>query len=146
MDEFGAAQGAGLHMVNDCLIVPVAAGLDEDGLERLKKEILNQLKTTSPRGVLINVSSVAILGSFGFSILRDTARAVEMMGGRTVFVGFQPGVAAALVDFGTDLEGILTAVTVQDAFDLLAGQPEGIAPEEENSPEDDSEGDDGTCI
>ncbi len=145
MDEHAAISGAGLHVVNDCLIVPVAADLDEDGLEHLRKEVLHRLKATGTRGVLINVSAVSILGSFGFSILKNMARAVEMMGGRAVFVGFQPGVAAALVDFDADLDGILTTVTAEDAFDLLAGQPEDNVPED-NTPEEESEGDNGTFI
>ncbi len=145
MDEHDAISGAGLHVVNDCLIVPVAADLDEDGLERLKKEVLHRLKATGTRGILINVSAVSILGSFGFSILKNMARAVEIMGSRAVFLGFQPGVAAALVDFDANLDGILTTVTAEDAFDLLAGQPEENGPKE-NSLEDAIEGDNGTFI
>lgn len=122
MDDPGAIPEAGFHVVNNCLIVPVASGLDEDGLSALKKEILTRLNTTRSRGVLINVSAVTILSSYGFSILKKTAGAVEIMGTRAVFVGFQPGVAAALVDFNADLSGIQTAVSMEDAFELLAGE------------------------
>lgn len=112
----------GLYIVDDCLIVPVAADLDEDSLTRLKLAVLDHLDSTRIRGVLINVSAVSILGSFGFSILRDTARSVKMMGATAVFVGFRPGVAAALVDFDADVSELLTAVTTKDAFALLKGR------------------------
>ena len=113
---------SGIQEINNCLIVPVGSHLDEDGLEQMGKAILARLASAHVRGVLINVSDIAILGSYGFSILKKTARAITMMGTPAVFVGFQPGVAAALVNLDTDFKGILTAVTPEDAFGMLKPQ------------------------
>ena len=126
---------SGMHEVGDCLIVPVGGGLDEDGLIRLKREILDHLALSRVRGVLINVSAVSILGSYGFSILLETARAVGMMGAMAVFVGFRPGVAATLVEFDTDLSDILTAVTTEDALALI--QDRNTAEDEDFPDEED---------
>lgn len=117
---------SGIHVVNDCLIVPIGANLDEDDLRIIGKKILARLEATHTRGVLINVSAVTILGSFGFSILKNTARAITMMGARAIFVGFQPGVASSLVDLDMDFSGILTAVTSKAAFELLAQQDSNL--------------------
>lgn len=141
--------GSGIHVVNGCLIVPVAGESDEDALKRMGENILACLKTFRPRGVLINMSAVPILGSYGFSILRNTARAVAMMGSRAVFVGFRPGVASALVDLETDFTGILTAVTTEDAFELLGpgtveNRPEEPDGEGEEAGEDGEEPDHGS--
>ncbi|HCY83873.1 MAG TPA: hypothetical protein DHV36_01930 [Desulfobacteraceae bacterium] len=119
MDDSLTPAVSGMHEVGDCLIVAVAGGLDEDGLTRLKREILAQLETSRARGVLINVSAVPILSAYGFSILLETVRAVGMMGAPAVLVGIRPGVAAALVELDIDLSGILTAVTTEDAFELI---------------------------
>lgn len=112
----------GIHEVNNCLMVPISGNLDEDDLRKIGKELLVRLETTHTKGVLINVSAVTILGSYGFSILRSTAGAIAMMGARVVFVGFRPGVASSLVDLDVDFTGILTAVTSEAAFELLAQQ------------------------
>ena len=45
-----------------------------------------------------------------------------MMGAIPVFVGFQPGVASVLVDLDIDFNDMLTAVTTEDAFDIIARQ------------------------
>jgi len=116
----------GIHVVNDCLIVPIGASQDEDHLQKIGKEILARLETPHTKGVLINVSAVTILGSYGFSILINTARAISMMGARAVFVGFQPGVASSLVDLDMDFTDILTAITPEAAFELLAQQKSNL--------------------
>jgi len=116
------SSGSGIYAVNECLIVPIRHDLDEGALKKIGKELLTRLKELGSRGVLIDVSAVSIMGSYGFLILKNTARAVEMMGATAVFVGFQPGVAASLVDLDMDFKGILTAVTTEDAFDILGYQ------------------------
>lgn len=103
-------------------MVPISGNLDEDDHRKIGKELLVRLETTHTKGVIINVSAVTILGSYGFSILRSMAGAIAMMGVRVVFVGFQPGVASSLVDLDVDFTGILTAVTSEAAFELLAQQ------------------------
>jgi rsbT antagonist protein RsbS len=122
MDKGPVVTEFGIHVVNDCLIVPIGDNLDEDALQKIGKEILTCLETTDTKGVLINVSAVTILGSYGFSILRNTARGIAMMGARAIFVGFQPGVASSLVDLDMDFNGLLTAITSEAAFELLAQQ------------------------
>ena len=119
MDEVNRSGATGIQQIEDCLIAHVDNGSDEDGLIRLKKSILDHMTRTRFRGVIINVSGVSILGSYGAAILMETSRAVEVMGAQMVFVGFRPGVAAALVEFDVDTSGIRTAVTAADAFDLI---------------------------
>jgi rsbT antagonist protein RsbS len=106
-------------MVNDCLIVPVNGDLDDAHALQLRQEILKNVKRTGTKEVLIDVSTVRVLDGVTFSIFRDTARMISMLGADVVFVGFQAGVASALVDLDIELEDICTAVTVQDGLELL---------------------------
>lgn len=121
MDDQHSGGSFGIQEIQGCLIAQVDKHSDEDGLIGLKREILNHLARGRFRGVIINVSQTLILGSYGAAILMETAHAVEMMGSAAVFVGFRPGVAAALVEFGLYFSGIKTAVTTADAFALLPG-------------------------
>jgi len=119
MDEMHSPDAAGIQEIEDCLIAHVDKGTDEDGLLSLKRSILAHMTRARFKGVLVNVSAVSILGSYGAKILMQTSRAVEMMGAAVVFVGFRPGVAAALVALDVDTSGIKTAVSTADAFELL---------------------------
>ncbi len=112
-----------IQVVNNHIIASIGANLDEDGLTMISRDILRAADREHTHGVIINMSAVSILGSHGFSILRNLAHAVELMGITVVFVGFQPGVAVALIDLDVDFTDILAASTTEDAFELLADKP-----------------------
>jgi len=122
MNEYSVSSDSAIHVIKDRLFVPVGGSLDEDGLRNIGKEILEHLAEKQIRGVVINVSAISIIGSYGLSVLKETAKSITMMGAIPVFVGFQPGVASALVDLDIDLSGILTAVTTEGALDIIAQQ------------------------
>ena len=48
------------------------------------------------------------------------AKMVSLLGARAIFVGFQAGVAAALIDLEVNLEDIRTVVTMADGLAELA--------------------------
>lgn len=122
MEDVSDFSVLGMNMVDNFLVVPVNVELDDDYVMQLRKGILEKVKATSTRGVLIDVSVVRILDAFTFSILADTARMVTMLGAEAVLVGFQAGVASALVDLEIDIGDIRTAVTMDDGFDLIRNQ------------------------
>lgn len=119
MEDVADLSTLGMHMVGGFLVVPVNVELDDDYAMGLRKGILQKVNTTGAKGVLFDVSVLRILDAFSFSILADTARMVSMLGAEVVFVGFQPGVASAVVDLGLDLGNIETAVSMDDGFALL---------------------------
>ncbi|MBW1850873.1 MAG: STAS domain-containing protein [Deltaproteobacteria bacterium] len=109
----------GMHMVNDCLIVPVTGNFDDAYTLQLQRDLLKNVKIFCTKKVLIDVSSIRILDAFTFSIFKDTAQMILMLGAEVVFVGFQAGVASALVDLDIEFGDIRTAVTIQDGFELF---------------------------
>lgn len=123
MPRFNMETGSGFSRVNNNLLVQVSGEMNEDDLKTLKRDILNSLGRTSSRRVLINLADVSQLSGMGFALLKETARAVQVMGGQVIFAGIQPGVAAALVEFETDFTDLTTAVTIEDAMDLLEAKP-----------------------
>ena len=114
------SSGIDLHFIDDCLIVPVRSEIDDDYLRRLTKETLRKTSGAGIKGVLIDVSAVRVLEAFHFSLLSDMAKMVALLGGRAIFVGFQAGVAAALIDLEVNLENISTVVTMADGLAELA--------------------------
>jgi len=122
MEDLSDFSVLGMHTVDNFLVVPVNVELDDDYAIQLRKGILEKVKATSTKGVLIDVSAVKFLDAFTFSILADTVKMVSMLGTKAVLVGFQPGVASALIDLEIDTGDILTAVTMDDGFDLIRCQ------------------------
>lgn len=119
MNDPSAIQGTGMDVVNGCLIVPISGDMELENTRHLGRSILAQVNTKQIKGVIINVSAIRVMDSYGFTVLRNTARAIAMVGAMTVFVGFQPGVASSLIDLDLDMGDIHTAVTTQDAFELM---------------------------
>jgi len=146
MKSMQSSHAIGMHVVDGFLIAPVPDGLDDVPLLRFRNELLKKAHAALIRGALIDVSRIQVLDSVSFSFLADTAKMLALLGAATVFVGFQPGVVAALVDLdleGLDIHGV---ATLEDGFELLRelqaakiGAP-ALEPEEE--PSDEPEGDD----
>lgn len=111
-----------MHETNHKLIVPVGENIDDSEAEQLCMEILERIKKNSVNGVIIDVSAVKSLDSYIFSIFRDTARMISMMGVDPVFVGIPPGAASALVDLGIECDGISTTISMDDGMELLSGK------------------------
>lgn len=137
------AAGIDLHVIDNCLIVPVRSEIDDDYLSRLTQEILRKTSRTGLKGVLIDVSAVRVLEAFHFSLLANMAKMVALLGGKAILVGFQAGVAAALIDLEVNIEDLSTAVTMADGLaelaSLKAGRQEG---EEDTEREADAVADD----
>jgi rsbT antagonist protein RsbS len=114
------SSGIDLHFIDDCLIVPVRSEIDDEYLSRLTRETLRRTSGTGMRGVLIDVSAVRVLEAFHFSLLVDMAKMVSLLGAKAVFVGFQAGVAAALIDLEVNIKEISTVVTMADGLAELA--------------------------
>lgn len=111
--------GVGMDIINDCLVVPVRDEIDRASLADLSHEMFEKVRRGGCRRVIINISAVKVMDSRSFLMLRNAAKAINMMGGMTVFVGIRPGVACSLVDLDLDLSSIHTAVTTQDADKLF---------------------------
>lgn len=122
MEDVSDFSTFGMHMVDNFLVVPVNAELEDDYAIQLRRGILEKVKATGTKGVLIDVSAVTFLDAFTFSILADTVKMISMLGAEVVLVGVQAGVASALVDLEIDIGGIRTAVTMDDGFDLIRSQ------------------------
>lgn len=140
MDD-GVSSGTGLHLIDRVLIVPVGADPDDQAARRLRRDVLAKTESASPKGVILDVSAVRVLDSYTFSILAETARMTALLGAKTIFVGFQAGVASALIDLDVNVTDLQTAVTVDDALELLRSQS-AAGPRlegEAEAPEDDGE-------
>ena len=116
------------------LLVTIQVDLYDQLAENLESDLVNMVKKTNARGVLIDVSSVSIIDSFMGRILGNIAVMSKIMDADTVVVGMQPAVAITLVELGLPLKGVQTALNVEKGMELLKSR---ILPEEIEQDEDD---------
>jgi rsbT antagonist protein RsbS len=77
------------------------------------------------RGVIIDVTVLEVLDSFACRVLRDLANMIKLRGAEPVIVGIQPDVAFAMVQLGLSLEGVVTALDLEEGLAYLDQQKAG---------------------
>jgi rsbT antagonist protein RsbS len=70
-------------------------------------------------GVIIDVTALDIMDSFASRTLREIAQMIRLRGAETVIVGIQPEVAFAMVQLGITLEGVVTALDLEEGLEYL---------------------------
>jgi rsbT antagonist protein RsbS len=103
----------------DILIVSVQAALTDRDLVDLKNELAEKVGQFRSKGVVIDVSLLDVLDSFATRTLRGIAQTTKLRGANTVIVGIQPDVAFAMVQLGLALDGVDTALDLDEGLELL---------------------------
>jgi len=105
--------------IRDMLIVPIQVDMTDQTVTDLQAQILNEIKRTSARAVLIDISVLEMVDSFIGRMLTGIARMAAIMDASVVIVGMQPAVAITLVELGLELMGIDYALNIEDGMALL---------------------------
>ena len=101
------------------LLVTIQVDLYDRLAEALESDLVQMVKKTEARGVLIDISAVSIIDSFMGRILGNIATMSKIMDAETVVVGMQPAVAITLVELGLPLKGVHSALSVELGMELL---------------------------
>lgn len=103
------------------LIASVQEDLSDGDILALQTRILDDVIRFRATGVIVDVSSLDVLDSFGTRTLSDIAAAVQLRGARLILVGIQPEVALSMVLLGLTLPGVATALDLESGLAALAG-------------------------
>ncbi|MBI3948310.1 MAG: STAS domain-containing protein [Armatimonadetes bacterium] len=101
------------------LIASVQSALTDADLRQLQERLAGMVSRHRSRGVVVDLAAMDVMDSFASRTLRDTAHMLRLRGAATVIVGIQPEVAFAMVQLGMNLEGIATALDLEDGLALL---------------------------
>ena len=101
------------------LIATVQSALTDADLVRLRDDLATQVGKLRARGVIVDVTSLDVMDSFAARTLRSIAHITGLRGAQTVIVGIQPDVAFAMVQLGLTLEGVATALDLEEGLALL---------------------------
>ena len=103
----------------DCLVVSIQSALSDNELLELRDRLGQMTGKHRARGVIIDLTMIDVLDSFASRTLRSMAHMIRLRGAETVVVGIQPEVAFAMVQLGLGLEGISTALDLEEGLVLL---------------------------
>lgn len=105
------------------LIASVQAVLTDQDLVNLRDRLVAQVGRYRSVGVILDVTGLDVMDSFSVRTLRDMAHMIRLRGADTVIVGIQPEVAFSMVQLGLSLEGVPTALDLEEGLAYLDARP-----------------------
>jgi len=106
----------------EVLIATFQAALSDADLKQLRLHLIQQVVRFRSRGVIVDVTAMDVMDSYASRTLREIAQMIRLRGAQTVLVGIQPEVAFAMVQLGLTLEGVSTALDLEEGLAYLDRQ------------------------
>jgi rsbT antagonist protein RsbS len=103
----------------DILIASIQSDLSDHDLVQLRDDVAGKVGRFKSLGVIIDVSVLDVMDSFATRTLRVIGDTTRLRGAETVIVGIQPEVAIAMVQLGLTLDGVPTALDLEEGLELL---------------------------
>ncbi len=103
----------------DYLIASIQSELSDADLLKLRDDLVRRVSDFRSRGVIVDVTVLDVMDSFATRTLRSMAHMIMLRGAETVIVGIQPEVAFSMVQLGLKLEGVETALDLEEGLALL---------------------------
>ena len=105
--------------IGSTLLATVHIELRDAVAEAFQADVLLAIEKTGSTGLVIDISGLDMVDSYVARIVAETGRMAKLMGTDTVLVGMRPEVAATLVRMGYGMEGVRTALNLDDGLELL---------------------------
>jgi rsbT antagonist protein RsbS len=103
----------------DYLIASIQTALSDRDVLTLRDDLLERAGRLRSRGIIVDVTALDVMDSFAARSLRAIAHMAHLRGAETVMVGIQPEVAFAMVQLGLNLEGVHTALDLEEGLGFL---------------------------
>jgi rsbT antagonist protein RsbS len=103
----------------DVLIASMQEAATDHALLQLRDELSERIGRFRARAVIIDVGALDVLDSFAARTIRGIAYTAKLRGAQTVVVGIQPEVAFAMVQLGLTLDGVETALDLEEGLSLI---------------------------
>jgi rsbT antagonist protein RsbS len=106
--------------IGPTLLATIQIDLHDTVVDAFQNDVLEEIEKTGANGLIIDISALETVDSYVARMLANTAKMAKLMGTDTVIVGMRPGVAATLVRMGYYMEGIDTALSLEEGLQLQA--------------------------
>ena len=104
------------------LLVSIQVDLHDRLALTLQDDLTQRLAENGARGVLLDISSLEIVDSFIGRMIGNIAAMARVLDAHTVVVGMRPAVAITLVELGISMQGVRTAIDIDDGMKLLEAE------------------------
>ena len=105
--------------MGDTLLATVHVELHDAVAEAFQSDVLMAVEKRRTKGLVIDISGLDMVDTYVARILAQTGRMAKLMGTTTVLVGMRPEVSATLVRMGYTMEGVHTALDLDEGLALL---------------------------
>ena len=109
----------------DYLIASIQSELNDADLLQVRDDLVRRVSDFRSKGVIVDVTVLDVMDSFATRTLRSMAHMIMLRGAETVIVGIQPEVAFSMVQLGLKLEGVETALDLEEGLDFLDSRIKG---------------------
>ena len=103
----------------DVLIASMQEALTDRALVELRDSLSERVGRLRAHAVIIDLTALDVVDSFATRTIRGIAYTARLRGARTVVVGIQPEVAFAMVQLGLTLDGVETALDLEEGLSLV---------------------------
>jgi rsbT antagonist protein RsbS len=103
----------------DFLIGSVQSALTDSDITEFRNTLADLVGKNRSRAVIVDVSGLDVIDSFTARTIQDIANTVKLKGAAAIVVGIQPQVAFAMVQLGLYLDGVTTALDLDEGLALL---------------------------
>jgi rsbT antagonist protein RsbS len=100
-------------------LVPLGGDIPDHVAEQLTTEVLDQISRHGPRGLVIDLSAVAVVDSHLCSLVANLAAAARLMGAHAIVSGISAEVAMTLQTMGISFRDIETTLGLEGALTQL---------------------------
>ena len=107
------------------LIASIQSALGDSDILQLRNDLVAQVGRYRSTGVVVDVTALDVMDSFATRTLSDIASMTRLRGADMVIVGIQPEVAFSMVQLGLTLEGVATALDLEEGLSYLARRING---------------------
>ncbi len=132
-----------IQVSRGCVVASIQVDLNEEVLRQFRTDLLHKVQEARTKGVILDVSGLALMDLSDFDALRRTMDMAEVMGAKPILCGLNAGMVSALIDLGADADSVKAARNLDDAFSVLEpGPPPDEATEnktDDGCPETDSD-------
>ena len=102
------------------LLATIQIELHDTVVDSFQNDVLEEIEKTGANGLIIDIYGLETVDSYVARMLANTGKMAKLMGTETVIVGMRPAVAATLVRMGYLMEGINTALSLEEGLELHA--------------------------
>ena len=115
--------------IGQTLLATIQIELHDTVVDGFQNDVLEEIEKTGAKGLIIDISALETVDSYVARMLANTAKMAKLMGTETVIVGMRPAVAATLVRMGYFMEGIQTALSLEEGLQLQMNHSKGTETE-----------------